>query len=66
MSSKKEITLEALQEMEERLDQYFAVLDRPNRLENERCPVTKKSKKSVHRFGGMSLLKIRGDSVRLL
>ena len=33
-----------LQEMEERLDQYFAVLDRPNRLEDERCPVTNKSK----------------------
>jgi hypothetical protein len=33
MPHPKEITPEALQEMEERLDQYFADLDRPNRLE---------------------------------
>lgn len=33
MSRTKEITPEDLQEMEERLDDYFADLDRPNRLE---------------------------------
>lgn len=33
MSRPKEITPEDLQEMEARLDQYFADLDRPNRLE---------------------------------
>lgn len=41
MSRPKEITPEDLQEMEERLDQYFADLDRPNRLEEIKSKLAK-------------------------